>query len=99
MSEARKPGRPRGTCGPVRAALVRALAAGVSGPLDVLAEHTGWPPERVRYAVKRMRRTGELAMVGEPGRAGGGRPAGVYSLAPAEPDRLDVLSFARQVWR
>lgn len=99
MTAPRKPGRPKGTCGPVRAALVRALAAGVSGPLDVLAEHTGWPPERVRYAVKKMRATGELAMAGEPGRAGGGRSAGVYSLAPAAPERLDVFTFARQVWR
>lgn len=72
-----------------------ALAAGVSGPLDVLASHTGWPPERVRQAIKEMRRSREVAMTGRQSRAGGGQPAGVY----AKPNEFDALTFLRAAWR
>lgn len=92
-------GRPRGSVGPVRAALMRAIGDGLSGPLDVLAAHTGWPPERVRTAVKAMRESGELP---EPVRlAGGGRrgqPPGCYGMREV-PQPINALAFAQQAWR
>lgn len=92
-------GRPRGSVGPVRAALLRAIGDGLSGPLDVLAAHTGWPPERVRTAVAEMRRAGELPAperVAQAGRAG--QPPGCYGLrAVVQP--VNALAFAQQVWR
>lgn len=91
-------GRPRGTCGPVRAALARALAAGLSGPLDVLAAHTGWPPEQVRKAVKEMRRAGELGMPARQASGQRGQPQGVYAVGQPK-QHLDVLAFASTAWR
>jgi hypothetical protein len=92
-------GRPRGSVGPVRAALLRAIGEGLSGPLDVLAAHTGWPPERVRTAVKEMRRAQELPTperVAQPGR--GGQPPGCYGLRDVSKP-VNALAFAQQVWR
>ena len=92
-------GRPRGSVGPVRAALMRAIGEGLSGPLDALAAHTGWPPERVRIAVKEMRRAGELpapVRVAQPGR--GHQPPGCYGLREvAQP--VNALAFTQQAWR
>jgi hypothetical protein len=91
-------GRPRG---PVRAALLRAIGEGLSGQLDALAHHTGWPPERVRMAVKEMRRAGELPAperMPQPGR--GGQPPGCYGLRhEAQPVSVNALAFAQQAWR
>ena len=92
-------GRPRGSVGPVRAALMRAIGDGLSGPLDVLAAHSGWPPERVRTAVKEMRRARELPAperVAQPGR--GGQPPRCYGLRDV-PQPVNALAFAQQVWR
>jgi len=96
----RRPGgRPRGSVGPVRAALLRAIGEGLSGPLDVLAAHTGWSPERVRTAVKEMRRAQELPTperLAQPGR--GGQPPGCYGLREvAQP--INALAFTQQAWR
>lgn len=92
-------GRPRGSVGPVRAALLRAIGDGLSGPLDVLAAHTGWPPERVRTAVYEMRRAGELP---EPVRQAPtgrrGQPPGCYGLRDVQAP-VNALAFAQQVWR
>ena len=94
-------GRPRGSVGPVRAALLRAVGEGLSGPLDVLAAHTGWPPEKVRTAVKEMRRAGELpapTRLEVVGRRG--QPPGCYGAARvSSPDSINALAFAQQVWR
>jgi hypothetical protein len=94
-------GRPRGSCGPVRAALQRAVAAGLSGPAEVLALHTGWPPERVRVALKEMRRADELpepVRLARPGR--GGQPPGIYGLRPhGLPGAVNALAFVQQAWR
>lgn len=98
-SKRRAGGRPRGSVGPVRAALMRAIGEGLSGPLDVLAAHTGWPPERVRTAVKEMRRAGELAIperMEQPGRPG--QPPGCYGLREVV-QPVNALAFAQQAWR
>lgn len=97
--ERRGRGRPRGTCGPVRAALGRAIAQGVTGSLEVLAAHTGWPPEYVRRAVREMRRADELALLGtEPTPGQRGQPAGVYGLQQPT-SNIDALAFSQKVWR
>lgn len=95
----RGPGRPRGSVGPVRAALMRAIGEGLSGPLDVLAAHTGWPPERVRIAVKEMRAAGELPEPERVSVAGQrGQPPGCYGLREvAQP--INALAFTQQAWR
>lgn len=92
-------GRPRGSVGPVRAALMRAIGDGLSGPMDVLAAHTGWPPERVRIAVYEMRRAGELpepVRVASSGRRG--QPPGSYGMRDV-PQHINALAFTQQVWR
>lgn len=90
-------GRPRGRVGPVRAALLKALADGVSGPMDVLAAHIGWPPDRVRQTIYNMRVSGDLPppqRAPQPGRRG--QPPGLYGLpAPT----VDALAHVQQVWR
>ena len=92
-------GRPRGSVGPVRAALLRAIANGLTGPMDVLATHTGCPPERVRLAVYEMRRAGELPeplRMDSTGRRG--QPPGCYGLREvAQP--INALAFTQQAWR
>lgn len=88
----RGPGRPRGSVGPVRAALMRAIGEGLSGPLDVLAAHTGWPPEQVRLAVENMRKAGE---VGNPCRRG---QPGSYGRQEAS-QHINALAFTQQAWR
>lgn len=99
QGRARRPGRPKGTCGPVRAALARAFAAGLSGPLDVLAAHTGWPPEKVRTAVAEMRRAGEVGMPAREASGQRGQRRGVYADARPQQLHLDVLAFASTAWR
>lgn len=92
-------GRPRGSCGPVRAAIGRVIADGFTGSLEVLAAHAGWPPEHVRRAVREMRRADELDLLGtqpKPGQPG--QPRGIYG-SPKPIKIIDVLAFSQQVWR
>ena len=94
----RRRGRPRGTVGPVRDALTRAIAGGLVGPLDLLAAHTGWPPERVRSAMKEMSRAGDAQLRERQATGKRGQPRGVFGQ-PVPPCDVDALAFALQVWR
>jgi len=89
-------GRPTG---PVRHALAQVMLAGLVGPVDLLAQHTGWPPEHVRRTLKEMRRAGQVELR-DCQRAAGrrGRSAGVFG-APLAVCSVDALAFACSVWR
>ena len=91
----RRPGRPRG---PVREALTRAIAGGLVGPLDVLAAHTGWPPEQVRNALKEMSRAGDARVQRREPTGQRGQPRGVYGQ-PERGGAVDALAGALAGWR
>lgn len=91
----RRRGRPRG---PVREALTRAIAGGLVGPLDLLAAHTGWPPEQVRRAMKEMSRAGHAQLHERQPTGKRGQPRGVFGL-PRPEQAVDALAFARTAWR
>jgi hypothetical protein len=75
-----------------------AIAGGMVGPLDLLAAHTGWPPERVRSALKEMSRAGEAQVRQRQATGRRGAARGVYGLPLAAPE-VDALAFAQRVWR
>jgi hypothetical protein len=91
-------GRPRGTCGPVRAAVARAFACGLVGSFDTLAEHTGWPPEALRRAVYEMSRAGEVELHGRETTGKRGPPRGLFG-SPRPAATVDALAFVQQAWR
>jgi hypothetical protein len=63
--------------------LVDLFHAGLCGSVDALAQRTGWPPEHVRVAIKELRRSGEVSMVGVSKHGSGrGAPSGVYGGDP-----------------
>lgn len=91
----RGPGRPLGA---VRESLSRAIAGGLVGPLDVLAAHTGWPPERVRGALKEMSRAGDVQLRGRVVTGQRGQQRGVYGK-PQGCSHFDALAGAVAAWR
>lgn len=96
MSGAGKPrGRPRS---PVREALTSAIAGGLVGSLDLLAERTGWPPAKVRSAIYEMARAGHVQLHGRQRTGRRGQQPGVFG-GPCAPAQVNALEFARQVWR
>lgn len=98
----RSGGRP---AGPVRLALREVIGAGLSGSADVLARHTGWPPESVRAVLREMRREGEAANflpdagVGEHPRARGRPPKVFAASSVSDFGPAQALAFVHQVWR
>lgn len=91
-------GRPRGTVGAVRRALLQAVQAGLSDSAEFLAAHTGWPPAQVRATLKEMARAGEVHRPAAR-HVPGVRGSVSAPVLPPQPPALDALAFARQVWR
>jgi predicted ArsR family transcriptional regulator len=98
-------GRPRSA---VRSSVTAALASGVVGCRDVLASHTGFPPESVRMALHNMLAAGQVDVVARAKHTRTrGRPRAVYALVPvaggAGSSQASPLSWAlahvRTAWR
>lgn len=94
----RSGGRPRGTCGPVRQALMRAIGDGLAGTAEALAAATGWPPEHVRRTLWDMARAGDAALQAREQTGRGGNPPGLYGR-PVQAQSVDALAHIQQAWR
>lgn len=88
-----RPGRPRGA---VRSTVASALASGLVGGCDVLASHTGFPPESVRIALFNMLAAGQVHTVARAKHTRTrGRPRAVYAWVPvAGANQTSPLSWA-----
>lgn len=89
-------GRPRGA---VRSTVAKALASGLVGGCDVLASHTGFPPESVRIALFNMLAAGQVHAVARAKHTRTrGRPRAVYAWVPvaggAGANQASPLSWA-----
>lgn len=86
-------GRP---CGAVRTTVASALASGLVGGCDVLAHHTGFPPESVRIALHNMLAAGQVDVVARAKHTRTrGRPRAVYAWVPvASANQASPLSWA-----
>lgn len=98
----RATGRPRGT---VRSKVASALASGVVGGCDVLASHTGFPPESVRIALHNMLAAGQVDVVARAKHTRSrGRPRAVYAWVPVAGGVVGsplawALAHVRTAWR
>lgn len=83
---------------PARTALRETLDEGFCGTYEALAELVGVKPEKARATLKELSRAGH-ARAQEVRQQVAGRSGASPAVYSAYQRPLDVLSFARQVWR